>query len=465
MLLSTSIVKSARILSTVAVAAMLAGCSGSIERFMAGYKNPSDADPVYTASVPKPSRSNLLGTANTVRSDAGDAISSQALTASTPKLAYNYTKKRPSLVTPETEQPLADGPEQATASVQAPVQQRPRLVATATKSGKLRVEQGMTLYAIALANDVSVRNIASANGLRSPYQIHEGQLLSIPGKARPTAPTTTLAMKKQQIEHDAPAANVVADAAPGNTAAIPASYEVKSGDTLYSIGRNYHLSPGDIAQANDLTLKSKLALGQSLKLPGGKMLDTQQVAQTDDTSDNDVQTTPIAPAQVSQVPAIPAPDANQQASLNAQQVKPLVQPDQPATETMAGMSLRWPVRGKIISEFGNKPGGLKNEGINIAVPEGTAVRAAETGVVAYAGNELKGYGNLILIRHDGGYVTAYAHAKELFVKKGDAVKRGDVIAKAGQTGAVSSPQLHFEVRRGATALDPVGFLNNATASN
>jgi murein DD-endopeptidase MepM/ murein hydrolase activator NlpD len=92
-------------------------------------------------------------------------------------------------------------------------------------------------------------------------------------------------------------------------------------------------------------------------------------------------------------------------------------------------------------------------------------RKAETGVVAYAGNELKGYGNLILIRHDGGYVTAYAHAKELFVKKGDSIKRGDVIAKAGQTGAVSSPQVHFEVRKGATALDPISFLNNATASN
>ncbi len=465
MLLNTTIVKSARILSTVAVAALLAGCSGSIERFMAGYKNPSDADPVYTASVPKPSRSNLLGTPNTATADAGDSISSQPLASSTPKLAYNYTKKRPSLVTPETEQPLSDDQMQSTASVQAPVQVKPRLVATAAKSGKLRIEQGMTLYSIALANDVTVRNIASANGLRSPYQIHEGQLLTIPGKAHPSAPTTTLAMKKQQIEHDAPAAPVVADAAPASPSAISASYEVKSGDTLYSIGRSFHLSPGEIAQANDLTLKSKLALGQSLKLPGGKPLDTQQVAQSD--TENEVQAAPVAPAQVSQVPAIPAAGANQQASLNAQQVKPIepAQTEQTAADTSTGMSLRWPVRGKIISEFGNKPGGLKNEGINIAVPEGTAVRAAETGVVAYAGNELKGYGNLILIRHDGGYVTAYAHAKELFVKKGDTIKRGDVIAKAGQTGAVSSPQLHFEVRKGATALDPVGFLNNATASN
>jgi murein DD-endopeptidase MepM/ murein hydrolase activator NlpD len=127
--------------------------------------------------------------------------------------------------------------------------------------------------------------------------------------------------------------------------------------------------------------------------------------------------------------------------------------------------MRWPVKGKVISEFGSKPNGLRNEGINIAVPEGTSVRASESGIIAYAGNELKGYGNLVLIRHDGGWVTAYAHNKELFVKRGDAVKRGDIIAKAGQTGSVSTPQVHFEVRKGATAMDPMKFLGPVTAAN
>ena len=126
--------------------------------------------------------------------------------------------------------------------------------------------------------------------------------------------------------------------------------------------------------------------------------------------------------------------------------------------------MRWPARGKVISGFSSKPNGMKNEGINISVPEGTKVQAAESGVVAYAGNELKGYGNLVLVRHSGGYVTAYAHTSQILVKKGDAVKRGDVIAKSGSTGAVQSPQLHFEVRKGATALDPSTFLNS-TASN
>ncbi|MDP9138611.1 MAG: M23 family metallopeptidase, partial [Pseudomonadota bacterium] len=120
---------------------------------------------------------------------------------------------------------------------------------------------------------------------------------------------------------------------------------------------------------------------------------------------------------------------------------------------------------RVISTFGPKPGGMRNEGINIAVPEGAGVRAADSGVVAYAGNELKGYGNLVLIRHHGGWVTAYAHNKELIVKRGETVKRGDMIARAGRTGSVESPQLHFELRKGSTAVDPIKYLASATVAN
>ena len=115
---------------------------------------------------------------------------------------------------------------------------------------------------------------------------------------------------------------------------------------------------------------------------------------------------------------------------------------------------RWPARGRIIDAF--KAGG--NDGINIAVPEGTSVRAAESGVVAYAGDELKGYGNLVLIRHPNGFVSAYANNGELDVKRGETVKRGQIIAKSGQTGNVNSPQLHFELRKGSTPVDPTSYL-------
>lgn len=183
------------------------------------------------------------------------------------------------------------------------------------------------------------------------------------------------------------------------------------------------------------------------------------------------------PAPVSQ-PVKTAAPAQQQAkpvvvaSAPAAEPKPTAIPKaEPAAEPKTTASLpkqeeqassgdkadfRWPARGRVIT--GYSKGG--NEGINIAVPEGTPVKAAEGGTVAYAGSELKGYGNLVLIRHPNGYVSAYAHNGELKVKRGDAVKRGQVVASSGQSGNVSSPQLHFELRKGSTPVDPTPYLNN-----
>jgi murein DD-endopeptidase MepM/ murein hydrolase activator NlpD len=116
------------------------------------------------------------------------------------------------------------------------------------------------------------------------------------------------------------------------------------------------------------------------------------------------------------------------------------------------------VQGKVIGAFGSSKDGLKNDGINIAAPSGAPVLAAADGVVAYAGNELRGFGNMILLRHDGGFVTAYAHNASLLVKKGDKVKRGQTIARVGATGAVFGPQLHFEIRKGTQPVDPMTYL-------
>jgi murein DD-endopeptidase MepM/ murein hydrolase activator NlpD len=115
---------------------------------------------------------------------------------------------------------------------------------------------------------------------------------------------------------------------------------------------------------------------------------------------------------------------------------------------------RWPVKGKVIASFGTRPDGTHNDGVNVAVPQGTDVLAAEQGTVAYAGSELKGYGNLVLLRHESGWVTAYAHNEELLVKRGDKIKRGQAIAKAGKTGTVDQPQVHFELRQGQKPVDP-----------
>ena len=160
---------------------------------------------------------------------------------------------------------------------------------------------------------------------------------------------------------------------------------------------------------------------------------------------------PAAAAQVKKKPVDPAPTGS--VNPGAQAAAP---PLTAAEADAAGVTpeFRWPARGRIILGF--KAGG--NDGINIAVPEGTSVKAAESGVVAYAGSELKGYGNLVLIRHPNGFVSAYANNGELEVKRGDTVKRGQIIAKSGQSGNVSSPQLHFELRKGSTPVDPTNFL-------
>ena len=164
--------------------------------------------------------------------------------------------------------------------------------------------------------------------------------------------------------------------------------------------------------------------------------------------------TPLAPA------AKPVQPEQQVAVVSPPASAAVAVPEKP-TDNGGAPSFRWPARGRVISGSGAMTNGQQNDGINLALPEGTPVHAAEDGVVAYAGSELKGYGNLVLIRHSNGFVTAYAHASEIMVKRGDQVRRGQVIAKSGQTGNVSSPQLHFEIRKGSTPVDPTQYLPGA----
>jgi LysM repeat protein len=216
-------------------------------------------------------------------------------------------------------------------------------------------------------------------------------------------------------------------------------HQVAAGDSLRKIARRHGVSVGELAAANKMKPQSKLKIGDQLVIPPPSAGPAREPPQK-------VASNSSAAAPAGTVRKI-APAAEQTAEKN----------------NAAALSFRWPVRGRIISGFGPKPGGQANAGINIAVPEGTPVKAAEDGVVVYANNELKTYGNLLLIRHADGYVTAYAHLSEILVKHGDTVKRGQVIAKAGQTGDVTSPQLHFEIRKRSTAVDPIPYLDR-TAS-
>jgi murein DD-endopeptidase MepM/ murein hydrolase activator NlpD len=424
---------------------MLAACSADADRFA---ENPSDSDPVYTASVPKSAAAKPYQAAGS-----DDVITSKPLTGASAKApSYDYSKsyqapkyKQPSLAS-APKAPQVSAPDYDTA--EAP---------SAPTGGTVTVGPGMTLYSIARANNLSVSQLASANNIKAPYAVHTGQKLRIPGNSQPAMPQTAAAKAPAKPFKEGPSVDTSSSQA--------GLHRVGSGETLFSLGRKYGVSPYSIASANGLPNNAQLTLGQQVRIPGAKG-GTIAAAPKKATS---------APA--TQSASIDLPDTDETETAPAKQqtlaAAPKAEPAAPAAGQVAenapieggSAGMRWPVRGKVISGFGPKTNGLKNEGINIAVPEGTSVRAAEGGVVAYSGNELKGYGNLVLIRHDSGYVTAYAHAKELFVKRGDTVKRGDVIAKAGQTGSVSSPQLHFEVRKGATALDPMKFLSSATASN
>jgi murein DD-endopeptidase MepM/ murein hydrolase activator NlpD/nucleoid-associated protein YgaU len=294
-----------------------------------------------------------------------------------------------------------------------------------------------TLEILARRYNVTPAAILQANGYKGPRVLSPGQQLVIP--------------------HSGTVAMAPAMAAPVSRPAVSASsvHVVNHGDTLVGIARRNHISAGELAKANGLEPGSKLRTGMKLAVPG-KMA-VAPVGQ------------PVVAQPVSAPPATKMAVVTSDPQQKARLAQTTTIEEAPATEspvkaseaTGALPTFRWPVRGKVTLGYGAKTNGKANDGINVAVPEGTPVKAAEDGVVAYSGNELKGYGNLVLVRHSNGYVTAYAHASELLVKRGDTIKRGQIIAKSGQSGEVGSPQLHFEIRKGSTPVDPLQFLNGA----
>jgi murein DD-endopeptidase MepM/ murein hydrolase activator NlpD len=321
----------------------------------------------------------------------------------------------------------------------------PRSLAAAHPKGiTIIVGTSDTLEVLAQRYRVTPAAILAANGYKGPRVLSPGQQLIIPSPAAVAATPAPVAA--------APVSKPVPI-----VAASPSIHVVNPGDTLASIARRNHISVAELARANNLEPSAKLRLGTRLTVPVKTA--AAAPAPTAPVATQPVATLPVAGtkmAAASQLQSARLAQANPAAEENGAEA-----PAKPGEATGALPTFRWPVRGKVITGYGAKTNGKANDGINLAVPEGTPVKAAEDGVVAYSGNELKGYGNLILIRHANGYVTAYAHASELLVKRGDTIKRGQVIAKSGQSGEVGSPQLHFEIRKGSTPVDPLQFLNGA----
>jgi murein DD-endopeptidase MepM/ murein hydrolase activator NlpD len=241
------------------------------------------------------------------------------------------------------------------------------------------------------------------------------------------------------------------------------THVIESGESLYTIARRYNVTAQAIVQANGLGSPDRIYVGQRLMIPGRPDLSPAPAP---------IRTADIAPATKS-VPATKsapvaietpahAPAVKENTAmvkdpelLKTPEIKAPAKPASLETPKVSGAEkFRWPVSGRVITDFATS----KGTGINIEVPEGAAVRAAENGTIIYVGNGVEGYGNLILIRHANGYVSAYAHLQSMSVTKGDTVSRGDAIGKAGMSGSVNKPQLHFELRKGATPVDPVPLL-------
>lgn len=307
------------------------------------------------------------------------------------------------------------------------------------------VAPGETLNSVARRYGKPVMVLARANNIPPDTMVRVGQHIVIPDarrSAQATGPSAAAAHKAAQHkvarqealkqEADKQQANKQQDAKHEANKQAAAKHEASKHEASRQKASKHQDAKHQDAGRGDA--KHQVAAGAAASGKPAKRADVarRQVASADD--DGAFKASAVAAPQAAAKPAQPAG---------------------------ASPSFRWPVRGHVITGFGPKPNGLQNDGIDLAVPQGTPVKAADDGVVAYAGNELKGYGNLVLIRHSNGYVTAYAHASEILVKRGEPVKRGQVIAKSGETGTVKSPELHFEIRKGATPVDPAQFLKGA----
>ena len=392
----------------------------------------------------------------------------QSNVGSTRQTAAQTAAQPQPVPTPSPKPPAAAPPANPTAVPVPQAQPAINPVATSATS-RYVVSAGENVFSIARKLNVPIRSLLEVNRLGPPYKLAAGQRLIVP---------------------------------------IPTRHIVTRGDTVYGISRRYRIDIRSLVQLNRIPPPYRISVGQVLNLPGSNNAfdaATPQVAaanarqsvsqsqgslpqttrQDNATAPNQAgSTSPTAPSASASLPVPaakpaqtarpapkPAPNTPAQAKAAPAQTARIA-PPKPGPRPPAGVpkppprssgKFGWPLQGRILSSFGSKGGGVHNDGINIESPAGSTVRAAENGVIAYSGNELRGFGRLLLIRHADGWVTAYAHLGEVLVSRGLTVKRGQPIAKVGRTGNVSRPQLHFEIRQGTRAVDPRKLLGKQQA--
>tara|TARA_R110000868_G_scaffold2764_5_gene19161 strand:+ start:6349 stop:7470 length:1122 start_codon:yes stop_codon:yes gene_type:complete len=298
----------------------------------------------------------------------------------------------------------------------------------AARGGTVTVRKGDSLYKIAKRSSVGLRAMIDANNLKPPYTIYPGQKLQLP-----------------------------------NTGV----HVAVRGDTIYQIAQRYGTEPGTLVRINRIPPPYRLLPGQRIVLPTGKpgatVANASAGQQTTGTVRAPTGTSRGAVSANRAAKSVPPPSRAVLPSERAvaKRAPPTSRAVKPPPASRGGFI--WPVSGRLLSKFGALGKGLQNDGINILARRGTPVRAIQTGVVAYSGNELRGFGNLLLIKHSGGWISAYAHNDQLLVKTGQTVTRGQVISRVGSTGSVDKPQLHFELRRENRAVDPERYLGRRTA--
>lgn len=295
----------------------------------------------------------------------------------------------------------------------------------AGSAGVHNVIAGETVYSLSKRYNLPLQDIVVANHLKAPFRLSEGQRIKLPP---------------------------------------PQEYRAREGDSIYTVSRMFGVNSSEIAKLNRMKAPYMVRPGQVLRLPSLSRKPPPSVRMAEG-----FRSVPSAPlASVQRETLAPPVQRNVEPAVMSASPEIVVPASKPkisgGSVKTAGVPKRgaekflWPYKGKVVSAFGPKKNGLHNDGINIKAPKGSPVRAAENGVVVYAGNELKGSGNLVLLRHDGQWVTAYAHMDKIMIRKGQTVKRGETVGTVGSTGSVSTPQLHFEVRRGTEALNPVKYL-------
>ena len=313
------------------------------------------------------------------------------------------------------------------------------------------VKKGDTLFSLSKTYRIDVKDLININGLKSPY------LLSIGQKIKFVSINSLNKQSKEKTEEN--------KAMIDNKITKPLIFhkkelvdiKVESKETLYSLSRKYSIPVNELAIINKLSSPFILISGQILKVPKQDIHEEKIKVDTIKVIDKN---------KITKIVYAHKADAQKDIPIKKEQQKEVKKISSDPRQKLPTITKRssnlfsWPIRGKILSGFGIKPNGLYNDGINISSSIGAKIRSAENGVVAYAGNELRGMGNLIIIQHSDGWMTVYAHLDSMYVRRGVKVSVGDIIGTIGKTGKVSSPQLHFEIRKGSKAYDPYKYLKN-----